>query len=554
MMKKLHIQLQRIVGCTVILFLSLLFSSHVGSPGVIFEGMVGPYRLLASINPPDVVPGTATVVVIIPENPTGIKLQARPVYWSAGLQGTPKADPLVPVLGELGKYEGELWFMESGTSSVQLLLEVGGESFDAIIPVMAVPTAQKDMPFELGVVLAVLGVLLVILMITIIASAIGDSVRIPGVERSKKHQRKKLIGTVIGSLVVLLFLWGGKSWWDNEAKAYQNFLFKQLTAQSTWTAEADGGYLHLSIDPEPLQQARITRKISFIVPDHGKLMHLFLIRKGDLDVFAHVHPHRLDSLNFGVQLPPLPAGSYHVFADITRYTGFSETIVSELEIPEPNDFQLASSNSFILGRDDSFTFSNSIFKSPTTLDADIMVCGKPGIKTDLPGGYAAVWEVQSEKFEYGKLYSLDFALFDPTGEPAVLEPYLGMMGHAVVLKHDGSVFIHLHPTGNYSMGSQQMLLDRFQSGKVGFQQIPKALSFQDSVDQVINFLDMLPDEERDLLLMGDMQHLSVDDPEHEGHSMVSFPYAFPEKGDYRIWIQVKINGAIVNGAFDVSVQ
>lgn len=529
-------------------------SSHVGSPGVIFEGMLGPYRVLATINPPEVVPGTASVVVILPENPADLKLQARPVYWSANLQGTPKADPLVPVAGELGKYEGELWFMESGTSSVQLLMEVNGEQFDAIIPVMAVPTAQNDMPFELGFALAVLGVLLVVLMITIIASAIGDSVRVPGIERSKKHQQKKLVGTVIGSIVVLLFLWGGKSWWDNEAKAYQNFLFKQLTAQSTWKAEGDGGYLHLSIDPEPLRQARITRKISFIVPDHGKLMHLFLIRKGDLDVFAHVHPQRIDSLNFGVQLPPLPAGSYHVFADITRYTGFSETIVSELEIPMRSDFQLASSNSFSLRRDDSFTFSNSIYKTPTTLDGDIMVCGKPGIKTELPGGYSAVWEVQSEKFEYRKLYSLDFALFDPMGEPATLEPYLGMMGHAVVLKHDGSVFIHLHPTGNYSMGSQQMLLERFQSGKVGYQQIPKALSFQDSIDQVISFLDALPDDERDRLMMGDMKHLRADDPEHEGHSMVSFPYAFPGKGDYRIWIQVKINGAIVNGAFDVSVQ
>lgn len=76
----------------------------------------------------------------------------------------------------------------------------------------------------------------------------------------------------------------------------------------------------------------------------------------------------------------------------------------------------------------------------------------------------------------------------------------------------------------------------------------------DSVDQVLSFLDELPDKERDSLLMGDMVHLPyLEDPEHEDHSMVRFPYAFPQPGDYRVWIQVKIDGEIVNGAFDVEV-
>ncbi|WP_291777674.1 hypothetical protein [Cecembia sp.] len=532
----------------------VLFSSHVGSPGVIFEGLLGPYRVLANINPPDVVPGTAMVTVIIPENPDGLIMEARPVYWSAGLKGTPKADPLYPVAGELGKYEGELWFMESGTSSVQLIMKLGNETFEAIVPVMAVPTAQKEMPIELGIVLALLGVLLVILMVTIVASAMSDSIREPGVERSLKSQKRKQIGGIVGTIVMLLILWGGKSWWDAESKQYRDYMFEPLSGTSTFESNRDGNYLHLAVDPLKSTQGRITRKISFIVPDHGKLMHLFLIRKGDLDVFAHLHPERLDTLNFKVKLPPLPSGEYHVFADITRYTGFAETIVSELNIPASSNFRLASNEAVVLGRDDTYTFSNPISNKSINLDGDIMICGKPGIKTELPGGYSAVWETETGKFEAGKLYNLDFALFDPAGEPAKLEAYLGMMGHAVVLKHDGSVYIHLHPTGNYSMGSQQMLLERFKSGKIGFTDIPQSLSFQDSIDQVVSFLDKLPDAERDSLLMGDMVHYNWEDPEHEDHSMVSFPYAFPEKGNYRIWIQVKIDGEIVNGAFDVEVE
>jgi hypothetical protein len=54
--------------------------------------------------------------------------------------------------------------------------------------------------------------------------------------------------------------------------------------------------------------------------------------------------------------------------------------------------------------------------------------------------------------------------------------------------------------------------------------------------------------------MGDMSHWEWTDEEHAEHSMVSFPYAFPEEGQYRIWIQVKVDGRIVNGAFDVEVE
>jgi hypothetical protein len=433
-------------------------------------------------------------------------------------------------------------------------MSVGGETFEAIIPVMAVPTAQKEMPMELGIVLSFLAILLVVLMVTIVASAMSDSIRDPGLERTSNTKKRSLIGIVVGSIVMLLILWGGKSWWDAESSAYQSYMFEPLSGQSEFIEEEDGNFLHLSIDTLKTRQGRITRKISFMVPDHGKLMHMFLIRKGDLDVFAHIHPKRLDTLNFRVKLPPLPSGDYHVFADITRYTGFSETIVSDLSIPPSSDFQLISNMPVTLGRDDTYTFSNPISNKPISLDGDIMICGKPGIKTDLPGGFSAVWETEAGKFEAEKLYNLDFALFDPAGEPAVLDPYLGMMGHAVVLKHDGSVYIHLHPTGNYSMGSQQMLQERFKSGKIGFLDIPKSLSFQDSIDQVISFLDTLPDKERDSLLMGDMVHYNWENPEHEEHSVVSFPYAFPEKGNYRIWIQVKIDGQLVNGAFDVEVE
>ena len=528
-------------------------SGHVGSPGVIYEGMLGPYRILANVNPPDVIPGIAMVSVIFPENPENVSIEAKPVYWSAGLSGTPVSDPLVPVAGEPGKYELELWFMGAGASSVHLILNQGTEVFETTIPVMALPTAQKEMPVNLGLVLSGLGLFLVILMVTIIASAMSDSLRSPGMPREKSGSSGKTKGVLAGTVCMLLILWGGKSWWDSEAERYLSNIYKPIAGYAEIESSEEGNFLLLTVDKDQLQWGNTVRKMSYIIPDHGKLMHLFLIRKGDLDVFAHLHPKRIDSLQFRTLLPDLPAGDYHVFADFTRFTGFSETIVSDLSLPESVPFQLISKQENGMDRDDSYVISTSTSDKSNLLDTDFLLCGKPGMRIELAGGYGAMWESETEDYTVGKLYSLDFALFDPDGNPANLEPYLGMMGHAVAMKHDGSVYIHLHPTGNYSMGSQEMLLERFASGKTGYGQLPAGMSFMDSVDQVVSWMDQLPMLERDSLLMGKGMHVMDEDAEHDEHQMVRFPYAFPESGDYRIWIQVKIDGQILNGAFDVAV-
>lgn len=52
---------------TVLFFVLMLIGphtfAHVGSPGVVYEGKAGPYTIMVNINPPDVIPGTATVSV-----------------------------------------------------------------------------------------------------------------------------------------------------------------------------------------------------------------------------------------------------------------------------------------------------------------------------------------------------------------------------------------------------------------------------------------------------------------------------------------------------------
>ena len=37
------------------------------------------------------------------------------------------------------------------------------------------------------------------------------------------------------------------------------------------------------------------------------------------------------------------------------------------------------------------------------------------------------------------------------------------------------------------------------------------------------------------------------------YDALGFPYAFPQAGNYRLWVQVKVSGQVLTGVFDVQV-
>jgi hypothetical protein len=174
----------------------------------------------------------------------------------------------------------------------------------------------------------------------------------------------------------------------------------------------------------------------------------------------------------------------------------------------------------------------------------------------LADGSTATWQHSANTpFEANKVYPLTFFIQDPSGKPAKLQPYMGMMGHAVIMKYDGSVYVHLHPVGNYSMASQQIIQNRINSsGKAPL--LPNATIFRDSIDHLIGKIRLMSENERNAYLNAGMKGMTMPamsgDDHHSG--MVTFPYAFPTPGNYRIWVQMKRDGKILNSAFDAVVQ
>lgn len=521
---------------------------HVGSDGVVYEGTAGPYRVLVSIQPPDVIPGTARVSVRV--EGTGVqRVMLKPIYYRSGDEGSPESDPAAPVPGEPGTYSGEVWLMDAGTASVSVEVTGTSGTGSALVPVMAVSTALRPMEPWRGWVLAGLGVLLVVLLATLFGAAFGDSRAVPGEIVAKPLRRRRWVGAGVGLAVGSLMLFGGSAWWSSWASDYRRYMYRPYTATSSVAVEEGERVLTLQIDTASVRG----RTLSHLIPDHGKLMHLFLVRQGTLDAFAHLHPVRVDSATFRVVLPDLPAGTYLAFADVVRYQGFTYTIADTVQIPAPVQRRPSSAPRLPRDSEDTYVITNPLdAKKPLVASATITICGTPGVKTQLPDGSTIVWEAKpGQVFRAGEVVPLTFTVQNPDGSPAQLQTYLGMMGHAAVLKDDGSVYIHLHPTGTYSTASQQVLATRVaQDAKLP--PTPTARVFRDSIDRVVAAWQSLPEAERESKLMQAMGH-APGDSAHVGHARVSFPYAFPRPGRYRVWVQVKREGKIQTGAFEAEV-
>lgn len=535
----------------VCLCLVLQLCAHVGSSGVLYQGQAGRYRVLVSLMPPDVIPGTANVTVYVEEG-NAKKVMARPIYFRTGDEGAPSADELLPVVGQVGQFQGVAWLMTGGASSVQITIEGDKGKSELVVPIAAISTAQREMPAGLGVLLSVLGLLLVVLLVTTIGASASDGLLKAGESLTTKQKRARLVNMGVAVVACTLILYGGSSWWSSWADDYKQHLYKPLEGKAAVINQSGERLFQLKIDTTHLLKTRQRNTLSFLIPDHGKLMHLFLVRQHTLDAFAHLHPERRDTATFEAYLPKLPAGKYLVYADIVQRSGFTETITDTVEIPaiQGNIFPKTDP-------EDTYVVSDPL-NNPKRIpvDENVVICGKPGTSTKLKDGSTVVWEGKSNvAFEAGRPYQLAFEVFDPSGKPAVLEPYLGMNGHAAIVKSDGKVYIHLHPVGTYSMAAQQSMQSRIADTTKIYRLTTSPKIFRDSIDRYVASLKAMTPSERDRLLMQTMTGMNA----HEMGSMkhenrIVFPYAFPKEGQYRIFLQIKRNGQVLTGIFDAVVK
>ena len=539
--------------------------AHLGSPGVNYQGKAGNYNILVNIMPPDVIPGTAAVSIYI-ENYKNEKVSVQTFYYEAGKNGSVPAEMATPVKGARGWFENSAWIMWRGSASLRIVINGDHGNGSVSIPVMAVATADRGMPIWLGLVLVTFGLLLFVLMIAIVSCGVSDALLKPGIPMPLNVRRKKLRSTLITIFVMVIALFYGYKICLNEHQNYLQNLYKPIKGHSAVFRYNGETILRLHVDSASLNSGH--QPFEYIVPDHGKLMHLVLVKQNTLDVFAHLHPVRQNTFNFLVNLPPLLPGLYFLYGDVVSANGFSETIIDTVKIPENPPSIVADSLKnvkIITSPDDAWLISNPVNNSPTAnTSKPVSVCGVSGTSFTASDGSIIQWEHNlNEPFKAKKFCSLVFNVVDKQGKPAILQPYMGMMGHAVVVKYDGSVYVHLHPIGNFAMASQQAM-DKRMLERNAFLKSPDRKKFQDSIDNLILKINNMTEDQRNDYLMAEMgmskgadKGMNMDMPgsgNPPGGSIVQFPYAFPSPGKYRIWMEVKINQKILTSTFDATVN
>ncbi len=491
-------------------------AAHIGSPDTWFEGNAGPYRVLVHVRSPGVIPAVADISVRV----FGSAKETPPVTVTASVNkfdavGTPppaEAATRAPDDAEL--HAVSLWVMSGGSNSVKVNV-AGAKGFGSVVvPAAFVAYRRLALDGPLAVALALIGLILFVGIVSIAGAAAREASLAPDATVDATRRKRGRLAMAIASVVLASALVGGSIWWKAEDAAYRRSMFRPMTAVASVSDSIAADSIELRITDSEWVGGRNgargpgTRRSGYtpMIPDHGKLMHMFVI-SDDLRAFAHLHPSTLDTVRFAARRPPLPGGAYHVYGDVVHESGFAQTLTSPLSLRA----KTAEPSSGSRG-DDSWHVSVVSVTSAAASDRETMIR----------------WDRGNAQLVAGAPASLRFTVTDLTGSPVELEPYMGMAAHAVVMRDDRSVFIHLHPSGTVPMAAKRSF-DLRSASDTAAGILARRVTATDSSASAAHAV----------MLTG---------------NTVSFPYAFPSAGNYRIWVQVKRNGRVVTGAFDAEVK
>jgi len=479
-----------LASIAMLIALALPAAAHVGSPNVFYEGDAGPYHLFVTVRVPQVIPGVAEVDVRANSDDVREITTAVARLTGAGSQYVPVPDVAKQSKTDPRFFSSSLWLMEYG--SLRVILDVKGTRGPAelSVPVASFGQAVLPMPNALAALLLVLAVGLALGAISIVGAAARESRVAAGAEVSPQYRRRGLRAMAIMTIVVALVFWGAFAWWNADANAYATLakFFKSPKCAATLAGN------RLSIRPTDEIWLR-HEKVDDLVPDHGHLMHLFLVRIPGLDRLWHLHPELTGNGTFEKDLPAVEAGHYQVFADIVDKYGFPWTLVGTIDMPNVSGLPMS-------GDDSAGTATALTPTSDTTTSL-------------LADGTEVIWKRDRAPLKANVPMILEFEVKDKNGAPAGdLEPYMGMAAHAEIIRDDLSVFAHIHPSGSVSMASLMMASADTASASS----------------------------------MADMKL-----PTEKIAPELSMPYGFPKPGEYRIFLQFKRADRIETASFDARV-
>jgi hypothetical protein len=512
-------------------------SAHVGSPDVFFEGNAGPYHLFVTVRVPQVIPGVAEIEVRSASKDV-TSVQVVPLRLTGpGSNLPPTPDQAKPSASDPQFFTGSLWLMESGALQVRVMVDGAKGKGELSVPVPSF--AQQVLPMQkpLEGLLLVLLIILAVGMVSIVGAASREAKIEPEQLAPPANRRHARIAMAIAAVVVVALIFLGKAWWGVEAGNYArnvNF-FKppiadamQLGRQLIIRAR-DNDPSWSSLESDDPNRRRPGVDMTRLLPDHGHLMHLFLVAEPGLDRIYHFHPTANPDGTFTQHLTSIETGKYKLFADIVDRRGFPWTLVGETDVTGVSIGPLS-------GDDSSWSGSAANPSAPDNLTSP------------LPDGHRMVW-VRNANVPLKSNAAMDFTfrVEDKDGKPiADLESYMGMAGHAEFVRDDFTVFAHVHPAGSVSMASLELAQSGLSPALAGNDSsMPMDMPGMNMSSTSSNSSSSSPSSPPRMIMAVASQQLPAE---------VSFPYGFPQPGNYRIFVQVKRAGQVETGVFDAHVQ
>jgi len=153
---------------------------------------------------------------------------------------------------------------------------------------------------------------------------------------------------------------------------------------------------------------------------HEKLMHLIIVNK-DLGFFSHQHPDQQPDGSFTLNDFAFPAaGEYHLFTDVAPKGAGGQVLLAGLKVEGKVEGKSKPAETPLTTAD----------KATERIVAGVSVAFKDG---------ATLGPKKTS------LFTLTLRQAD-TGEPITdLQPYLGAMGHMMMIHEDAQTFVHSHP-------------------------------------------------------------------------------------------------------------
>jgi hypothetical protein len=476
--------------------------AHVGSPEIVYDGDAGPYRVFVAIEPPIAIPGLAHAKIrCASEGLRTLDLVAQPIGMDRYAPRPDRAqrDPRDPRY-----FTADLWIMTPGTWRARIIAQGERGRGELALPVPSLPAAPHGMHWGLGLLLAVAGCILTAGAVSIVGAALREGQLAPTAPISPAAAKRARRGMLSASALLAVLILATATWWSDTAQRFAELVYRPIQV-TAWTDDSARLSLQLQ-DPGWLP----ARRLDGLVPDHGHLMHLFMLRMPAMDQVLHLHPDLQGQGLFTRDLPAIPGGHYRLFGDIVDQSGLAETLVTDIELPDISGHSLTG--------DDANASVPPMARVTST-------------RARWDDGANMVWLAPITPLKAKAPLELRFRVEDKAGQAATdLEPYMGMSGHMAVVRQDLSVFAHIHPSGTVPMAALAVA--------AGASSTPQAMP---------NMADMLG-----MADMPGMHHRSTSDavglsPE------ISFPYAFPRAGWYRLVVQVKEAGNVRTATFDVEV-